>query len=124
MGHRQRREPSVSGAGSARTSPAERIVVTIIVGGGAAVAAFGMSRLGDGLLEGASFLLAVFIATVTVGFVFAELANAWLGQPQEPTSVRRPRVAAGVICGCCGRSKQRCDSIWVCAVCDRVGVDR
>jgi len=122
--------PWVLGAGPQRFAPAlERVFLIVAVGGMAAAGAFAMSRVGQGLLEGAAFLLAIFIATVTVGLALSQGAVAWQdrrGHPlPDPSSHRAGGlpIAAGMICGCCGRSMKPFGSVWLCLVCDRAPVD-
>ena len=121
MERRKRRAPRASGVDlSGMASTAEQVGLIALVGGTAAVASFLTSQFGRGLIAGASFLVAIFIATVTVGFAIAQCASCLLDQPRVPSAVRdrpsrrRVPLAAGVICGCCGRSMRQVGSVWVC----------
>lgn len=97
--------------------------------GSAAVVSFLTSQFGRALGAGASFLVAIFIATVTVGFAIAQCASCLLDRPMVPSALRdRPSrrsipLATGVRCGCCGRSMRQIGSVRVCAVCDCVPAD-
>ena len=122
--------PRVPGAGPRRFAPAmERVFLVVAVGGMAAAGAYIMSRVGQGLLEGAGFLLAIFIATVTVGLALSQGAVVWQDRREHPItgpSAHRAGglpIAAGMICGCCGRSMEPFGSVWLCRVCDRAPVD-
>jgi hypothetical protein len=104
----------------------------ILIGGigvAAALVAFGISRISDGLVGGASFVLAVFIANFTFGLVVATAIIPWLEKPREPAvrvdrhgSTRRwwlPATASGR-CSSCRRRMTQIGFIWVCPECDHV----
>jgi hypothetical protein len=112
-----------------RKKPVVRAFVLGLVGGVAALGAFGISAVGGGLVEATSFLLGIFIAAVTIGLSAAEIAGAWLDRPPKASrtwrSIRRGRAqpVSGMTCSSCGRPMRQLESIWVCDACDLAAVD-
>ena len=109
-----------------------RVTLMAIAGTAAAIAVFAISRISGGFLGAASFLLAIFIAAVTVGLAIAAVVNAWSGPPgwllpsavsQIRTTRRRLPIEADVLCGSCQQPMTQIDFIWVCTACDLVPVD-
>jgi hypothetical protein len=114
---------------TSKKKPVVRASVISVVGGVAALGAFGISAVGGGLVEATSFLLGIFIAAVTIGLTAAEIAGAWLDRPPKASRIwpsirgRRAQQVSGMTCSSCGRLMRQLDSIWVCDACDLVGVD-
>ena len=98
------------------------IVQTGVVGGLATFAAFGISRASGGFVEGASFLLFLFIATLTVGALVAIGFDSWTDSRQAA----RLAIVAGprrrmfrMACSSCKGRMERVADIWLCDACDR-----
>jgi hypothetical protein len=114
---------------ASKKKPVVRASIIGVVGGVAALGAFGISAVGGGLVEATSFLLGIFIAAVTTGLCVAEIAGAWLDRPPKASriwrSIRggRAQQVSGMTCSSCGRPMRQLDSIWLCDSCDLVGVD-
>jgi hypothetical protein len=108
-----------------------RAIRICTVGGIVAGVAFGVSQITSGLVGGAAFILALYIVPVTVGLALAVGVEAWTNRPRSsgmaPVHERRRRLtptAAWVRCGECGQRMTRLESVWVCASCDGVMVER
>lgn len=86
-----------------------RAILIAIVGGTAALGALSVSWMNNGSLGAASFVLAIFLATVTLGATLA-VATESLGN--------RPRKSKPGSCGVCRSSMHQFDTIWVCPACD------
>lgn len=98
----------------------------------AAVAAV-VSTVDDGALGAGAFVIAIFAALVTLGFVMAVAVNALVERSDDRLSYPRPRLLRkraaggdppGVTCSSCGKGMVRTDHIWLCERCDRVSVVR
>lgn len=97
-----------------------RVVLIGIVGGAAALVAFGLSRMGHGLLHAGSFVSSLFLAALTVGLVVAALVSVWLDRARLARRARPARRLRGATCGSCGRPLAQRDVLWVCPTCDAV----
>jgi len=95
-----------------------RVFQTTTVGAALAYLALSYSHAARGYPQGASFLLAILVATVTVGIVTAIGLHAW---PEEPGAVKLTDLPPH---GChgCGGPMVEVHTAWVCGRCDRVPV--
>lgn len=95
-----------------------RVFQTSTVGTALAYLALSFSHTARGYPQGASFLLAILIATITVGIATAIGFHSW---PAEDGMVNLRHLPPH---GChgCGGSMVEVHSAWVCGRCDRVPV--
>ena len=92
-----------------------RVIEIFVVGTAAAYLALSYSSSGSGYLQAASFLVALTVATLTVGCALAIGLHAW---PDDAgLAVAGPRFLHR--CHECGRRMRRERSAWVCLRCDR-----
>lgn len=106
----------------------------ILIGGiGSLVAgvALAISRVSDGYVEGIAFLLAISIATVTVGIAVASGVSIWVEAAGTRRAARIRGQSVGRLwsrtrlpCKTCRRSMVQIDFLWVCTTCDRVAAER
>lgn len=114
---------------TSKRKPVVRASIIGLVGGVAALGAFGISAVAGGLVEATSFLLGIFIAAVTIGLSVAEIAGAWLDRPPKASRTwrrignLRTQQVSGMTCSSCGRPMRLLDSIRVCDTCDLAAVD-
>jgi len=110
-----------------------RAIQICTVGGIVAGVAFAVSQIASGLVGGAAFILALYIVPVTLGLALAVGVEAWTSRPpvrsggMAPVHALRRRLtptAARVRCSECGQRMTRLESVWVCASCDGVTVER
>lgn len=102
----------------------------LAVGTVLAGAAWVVSRAGSGFLQAGAYMLALFIAVVTVGLTMdamAERVEEWAGLEARRARKwqRRDVAAAGSpppTCGSCTKPLQQVNTIWLCAVCDQAVV--
>jgi hypothetical protein len=92
-----------------------RIMEISTVGAAAAYLALSYSQTGSGYPQAAAFLLAVFVATLTVGVAVAVGSHAW---PEDGGFVvTGPRWLHR--CHGCGHRMHQMHAAWVCPRCDR-----
>jgi hypothetical protein len=97
-------------------------------GGTLAFVAYAVSRSAAGYMEASAFLLAIFMATVTLGLVIALLVD---GPEPSPAAVDHSRVIRGlrmigttaVSCGECYQPKAKLGYLWICTSCDGVPIE-
>jgi hypothetical protein len=92
-----------------------RPLVIAILGGALGVGALGVNRLSDGITAAGAFMVAIFIATVTVGLVLASSLEYLQSGRQSPRASLR-----GARCGSCHRPLADLHSVWACPICDRI----
>jgi len=100
--------------------------IFIIAAGGsiAAVGALAISRAASGFLEAGAFVLALFLATITIGVVAAFTVSALFDRSDERKAYRgrrfkKRRWGNGVeLCGSCRGTMDQIGDIWVCPACD------
>ena len=95
-----------------------RIFQTSAVGAALAYLALSFSHTARGYPQGASFLLAIAVATLTIGIVVSIGVHAW---PDDGGAVSLKDLPAHS-CHGCGRPMVDIRSAWVCGNCDRVPV--
>ncbi len=94
------------------------------LGAGALLAAsiWAVAMTGDGMLQAGAFLLALFVATITLGF-----AVAWIVERAPAARLRRwghHVVRPGVNrCSACHSPLAEVGEMLVCRACDRVAVE-
>ena len=84
-----------------------------------------LSSATEGIVAGASFMAAIFGATVAVGFAAALFVDACLEQPPGHwwPGPRFGRRGPQMRCSDCGRTKTLIYAIWACESCDRVPIE-
>ena len=92
-----------------------RAILIAVVGGAAALGALSVGLLNDGPIGAASFLLSIFLATVTVGITLAVVT--------ERLANRQRRSRPGN-CSVCRTSMHQYGNIWVCPACDLAPASR
>lgn len=97
-----------------------RGLLIAIHGTAAALIAFGVHRASAGMVAAASFMLALFLAVVTIGCIIAAAMER--RETRWYRAGRRKRDAT--TCGSCGQSMQERGSIRACPRCDRISLDR
>jgi len=86
-----------------------RAILIAVVGGAATLGAMSVAVTNNGSIGDAAVILAVFLATVTIGITLAVAAER-LGD--------RPRKSRPGSCSVCRTSMHQIDTIWVCPACD------
>jgi len=103
----------------------------IIAAGGLtfAVVSYGLSRVIDGAVGAALFVVALAVIPIAIGFAIAAaggkprrsgIVHHWLGAH----GLRRLRIAELAKCRACGLSRVVMESVWVCTHCDHAGAPR
>lgn len=93
-----------------------RIIEICVVGAATAYLALSYSQTGSGYPQAAAFVLAIFVATVTVGLATSVGTHAW---PEDAGfAVAGPRRLHR--CHGCGHRMRQERSAWMCPRCDRV----
>jgi hypothetical protein len=95
-----------------------RVFQTSTVGAALAYLALSFSHATRGLPQGASYLMAIAVATLTIGIALAIGVHAW----PEPSADLRLRNLPAHSCHACGSRMVEVRSAWVCGRCDRVPV--
>lgn len=103
-----------------------------VVGISAAAAALAVSRLSDGLLGAAAFMLALFIGAITLGLLAAAGVDRLTARSERiadgvPDHVSRllafrSDAHSSTPCRSCGESMVPAGSLWVCGTCDLAGI--
>ena len=86
-----------------------RAILIAVVGGAATLGALSVAAINNGSIGDAAVILAIFLATVTIGITLAAAAER-LGN--------RPRKSRPGSCSVCRTSMHQIDTIWVCPSCD------
>jgi hypothetical protein len=86
-----------------------RAILIAVVGGSATLGALGVGVTNNGSIGDAAVILAIFLATVTIGITLA-VAVERLGD--------RPRKPQRGSCSVCRTSMHQIETIWVCPACD------
>ena len=86
-----------------------RAILIAVVGGVATLGALGVGVASNGPIGDASVILAIFLATVTIGITLAVAAERFGDRPGKS----RPGS-----CSVCRTSMHQIDTIWVCPACD------
>ncbi|MGI9647028.1 MAG: hypothetical protein ACR2OI_00770 [Acidimicrobiia bacterium] len=95
-----------------------RVFQTSAVGAALAYLALSFSQTARGFPQGASYLMAIVVATLTIGIAMAIGVHAW---PEEDGTVKLQNLPAHS-CHGCGSRMVEVRSAWVCGRCDRVPV--
>lgn len=95
-----------------------RVFQTATVGAALAYLALSFSHANRGLPQGASYLMAIAVATLTIGIVLAIGVHAWPDQ----NGVAKLENLPAHSCHSCGSRMVEVRSAWVCGRCDRVPV--
>jgi len=86
-----------------------RAILIAVIGGVATLGALGVGVTNNGSIGDAAIVLAIFLATVTLGITLAITAER-LGE--------RSRKSRPGNCSVCRTSMDQIDTIWVCPACD------
>lgn len=113
------RLPPGSAFGASRRLSGRGLLIAIH-GTAAALIALGVHRASAGMVAAAAFMLALFLAAVTVGCIVATAIER--REASWSPAGRRKRDAT--TCRSCGQSMQERGSIRVCPRCDRISLDR
>ncbi len=110
-----------------------RTILTGVAGIAIAAVAFAASIADDGALGAGAFVLAIFVALVTLGLVMAAAVNLFVERSNDRSFAPRRQLLRGrapggdldtVTCSSCGREMVRTDHIWLCERCDRFSAVR
>ncbi len=102
---------------STERASAARTWLVVVHGAAFACNAWMLSRWAGGLFGAALFLLAVTLATLTIGIAAAALVGRW----EDRSLPARPALhgAATIPCTSCGGGMVASGPGWICELCDR-----
>lgn len=98
-----------------------RIFLVIVIGSAAALIAFTVSEISEGLWAASALMLSMLLVPVTLGVAIGLWITPDMRHPRYPAPPGRKQTPR---CGSCRQRRIRVESVWVCATCDHVPAGR